>query len=1473
MRRNRGHFIGRLCLAILLTGGALQLGNLASAAPRVQMDAIADPIFKSSFEPLADIVIDSASVTPAEGSVLPADAIPEVSVRFLVSVVPAPAPVLEVDGVDVTSLAQITSDAIRFLPESALNEGPHLARLSIGNQQLSWSFTTRTAPIIVGESPKDVVLSADSVPFISASWSDVGSGVDASSVMLLVDGVDRTAQAEIAEGAIAYAPGDNLVLGAHHVDLRIADRAGNPDSSAWQFKVLQPPIIDDVAPAGTNLEPAGPLEISASFRSVGSDFDPAQFRLSLNTLDVTAQASLVFADPRTGTIRYVLSGAIEPGPYTASLHVATLDQAAADRVWSFVVAAAGSHDLAFLAPQSNAVVLEQNLHVRIKTRSNRGYATEVRINGMRAQLIDREADGVVYGIDLSLAKGSNELAAVARFSDGAEQSAHVSVRYDAPPEISVTTPLDQQSFGPLARISTDPLPGDARDLTGSVQRPILISGTVSRAVSRVTINQQEAQVLADGTSFVFNNFFLHEGNNQLNVNATDEFGRTGTAFRTVYVDQTAPLLTVKAPQQGAVTSSDRIDVSGVANDAVEVGLNAQEPRVEIRNQTNNANVVATVADRYFRGEGLPLAVGSNAILVTAIDTLGNERRRSIEVTRISAGSRRITMLGGDRQVGRIGTLLAHPLDVVAVDQDGLPIVDLPVQFDVLRGSGTLARTANGADLQDGIQSPRNLVVNTDASGQARLWLTLGNESAEAGNMVRASVQGLAEDVVFSATGQAGAPAWLLVNGLSGSQYAQSDSQTLDALSVVVIDSERNAIRGTQVRFNVEKGPGYFTAQSAANASVAADGRSITVTTDKNGVASVRPYTGAEPGTVHVRAVEATGSLPQSTADFQIMVMARGSGPTRFSGVVLDHTGAPLQGVILSIGRTSLSTVSDASGKFAFDDQVPTGKIDLHVDGTSVHIVRNGENLQYPGLHFETAVVQGQLNQLPHPIYLPPINLGRTQIVGGNSDVRLTLPGMAGFEMIVKANSVTFPDGSRQGPLVVTLVNADRLPMVPPGGFANFGAVAWTIQPTGTRFDPPIEVHIPNVTGLKRGETLPIVQWDHDLAAFVPMGRGTVSEDGTRIVSDSDSGITKAGWGGAPQQAPPNDGCGPSGEPDPEQCLDFENLVVRCPVVAKFTPEITITVTTPSADITTIGDAEYSALSDYTYGFTAALSRGDPQYIEWTTEIKNSDRVSGFNNQAPQNAKGPNYGFGVDITRFTSGSTAESPPVHFELSASMCGEKKTVVVKQDVPDIIRQEYTDFRADVAGFTLSVPARSRLANSTLYTPNSGLTNPYLVNHGISLDDPSQIARSVASAYTDDLRRTSIERYQRQLAATTDPAQQAQIRALMDQVMATTYSPTMTSAWRSPRHNKSVNGVTCSNHLKGGAVDLQPSATTPANIDRTANEHWCALRRACGAAGYNECLLELPRSTGAGWNNDHACAINTVYNAVHSGTEAPCN
>lgn len=98
-------------------------------------------------------------------------------------------------------------------------------------------------------------------------------------------------------------------------------------------------------------------------------------------------------------------------------------------------------------------------------------------------------------------------------------------------------------------------------------------------------------------AFTFDRFFLHEGTNLLSAVATDGAGQVGVASRTVYVDQTAPLVTIEAPLNNAVTSAATIDVRGIANDAVEGGSNAPEPSVIVTNGSNSEIETARVSDR------------------------------------------------------------------------------------------------------------------------------------------------------------------------------------------------------------------------------------------------------------------------------------------------------------------------------------------------------------------------------------------------------------------------------------------------------------------------------------------------------------------------------------------------------------------------------------------------------------------------------------------------------------------------------------------------------------------------------------------------------------------------------------------------------------------------------------------------------------------------------------------------------------
>lgn len=1056
---------------------------------------------------------------PADGSLLAADAIAQIGAQFHDGAgVRIDTVALEVDGADVTSKATVSASGVEFTPLQALFEGNHTVRLTVddtfGNRSVQeWSFKTASAPVITGQSPIDVFLPGGAAPVISAAYSDVGAGIDAASVRLLFDGVDVSARATVGATGIHYTVPAALADATHIAVLSLSDKAGNGSESTWKFVTATAPVIGAVAPRDVTLPSGSRPAITAVFGDSRLGIDVASIKLLFDGEDVTAQAQVT-----ASSVSFTPAAPLAEGAHSVYLEVGNTANAAANAVWGFEIDTPSIYTVAIASPASGTVAPLPRIEVVASATSNKSYPVALSVGGIDMAVQRTTGPGAEiarYGASVDLVDGINKLLVVATYADGQTSSATTEIVYHAPPVLTITSPLDKANFGPVN-------PNSPRDLTGKVERPVVVTGTVSKPVQSVTVNQQVATVSPSGMEFRFDNFFLHEGINLLSAVATDVHGKTGSASVTVAVDQTAPLLSIEAPLAGAVTSSARVDVRGVVNDAIEGWIGVPYAQVSVTNGANGKTSSAKVGDRFYIAEDVALEVGANALTVSAIDQAGNRRSKVVEITRIGVGSDRLTLLAGNRQRGAVNAAVPKPLAIVALARDGNPLAGLPVTFDVLRGTGSIGLEPGAAPA--GQAPARNLSVVTDEAGRAQVWLTLGKQSGEAGNMVRASNPSVGEDVVFTASGEKGVPSYIRADA-GASQYGETSASSLEPLSAIVTDSEENRLPGATVVFRVEEGDAGF---ADANGNITA---SLQLTTDKNGMAAARPLLGARAGLVRVSA-SAVDPLSQSQvtgASYQINVLQQQDGPTRFSGKVLSHTGAPLAGVRLSIGRTALSATTDDTGFFTFDSQVPPGKLDLFIDGRTANV----QTGQYPALHFEALAVRGQNNVLPHAIHLPPLLLSEAKIVGGDQDVTLRIPGFEGFEMVVKANSATFPDGSKVGPLVISPVQQDKLPMVPPGGYNGFMAPAWTIQPSGVRFDPPIQVKVPNSLGLKPGETRELYQWDHDLATFAPMGRATVSEDGALLVSDANSGLTKAGWGGSPNPPPDPNKCAPPSQ----KCAD------------------------------------------------------------------------------------------------------------------------------------------------------------------------------------------------------------------------------------------------------------------------------------------------------------------------------------------------
>jgi hypothetical protein len=605
--------------------------------------------------------------------------------------------------------------------------------------------------------------------------------------------------------------------------------------------------------------------------------------------------------------------------------------------------------------------------------------------------------------------------------------------------------------------------------------------------------------------------------------------RSAPASRRISRDASPPMVFIDYPATGAQLTSDTVTVLGRVGDefsgfnGLTVRVNGVTASVSVGGG-NNGTFVAT---------NVPIGPSGQTVLTaTATDTLGNTSSKNINVTRLVPPVGSFTMTqgpggGGDGQSARVLTALTQPLSVVVRKPDGSPLQGKLVTFDIVRSDGQLfadaALTSGGGLKQQ---------VFTDAQGTARAYWRLGSDAGPGGNRVAVTSQDIVGSIFFSATGLP-APASRIVIGDHNNQKGETGSTLTLPLRVFVTDGDSgNGVANVPVTYRVTQGDGVF--ENGTD--------TITIPTMLTGHAEALFTLGVTPG---VNLIEATfDGNPGLPATFQATGLARNPGqPTTLEGVVLDNAGRAIGGALMTLKTTvrfasgpasfTLGPKStDAQGRFVFTAaDLPPGSIDTDLPAGPAKLIADARNpvtldgvskpvWSFPYVGYELTIVPSTINSLPTPIYLPELDPENEVLYDGTQDVVLRIRGIDGLEFKVKAGSMTRENGSRPSPadpeiLRLNQVHFDEVPMPLPDGTAF--PFAWTLQPKNARFDPPIEVTLPNLAGLAPGATTTIVQWNNDTASFQAMGTGRVIADGSLIRTEPGTGITVAGWGGA---APP-----------------------------------------------------------------------------------------------------------------------------------------------------------------------------------------------------------------------------------------------------------------------------------------------------------------------------------------------------------------
>lgn len=598
-----------------------------------------------------------------------------------------------------------------------------------------------------------------------------------------------------------------------------------------------------------------------------------------------------------------------------------------------------------------------------------------------------------------------------------------------------------------------------------------------------TINDPEATLTVNGVTIEHNNgsfsasVALEEGHNTVLARAIATDGTETTGSISVSLDTTPPFITIESPTDGSTVNIASIAVSGLVNDIVRGTVSNSQATVTVNGNTAN------VSNRSYLAQEIALTEGENTITVLGSDEQGNSSAASITINYEVPETKLIALVSGQNQTGQILSVLSEPLKVKLVDDNGAPVVNANVIYRVIQGDGAV-----GVGTDD---EGQGVLVKTDASGVASTQFKLGARSGQGNHRVRAKAVGFDSEVVFYASANTSPGNKVSIN--SGNNQRGAPNLALpQPLIVAITDQGANLVQGTQVEFKVTVGGGKF--QNGAS--------SIIATTDSDGRASASLTLGEEVG-LDVHRVSAMLVGTSLNAGFTASALEQGDpGQTRITGVVLDNQDNPLPNVSVRVDGSNRQAVTNEQGQFKITE-VPVGPVHILVDGSTTTVA--GE---WPTLSYNIVTIAGAENPLSTPVYMVKLNTENAVFVG-REDKTLTLDEVPGFKLEVKAGSVTFPDGSREGLLSVTPVNASKVPMAPPNGMQPQFIV--TIQPSGARFDPPAPLTLPNVDGHLPGAQVEMYSYDHDLEEFVTIGLGTVSGDGSLISSNIGVGVIKAGW--------------------------------------------------------------------------------------------------------------------------------------------------------------------------------------------------------------------------------------------------------------------------------------------------------------------------------------------------------------------------
>jgi adhesin/invasin len=423
----------------------------------------------------------------------------------------------------------------------------------------------------------------------------------------------------------------------------------------------------------------------------------------------------------------------------------------------------------------------------------------------------------------------------------------------------------------IANVITNANGRASTNFTASAQSgavSVIATSTAGSAVFTVTVNQPGATSTSSGSTLL-----ITSGNNQsLNPSTLAPKNLEVMAVNSLGIPMAGIPVSFEVVTTGGGTLT-----SGGSSETMNTAANGRASiSFTSGTQTGSISVIATSS-------------AGNAVFTLNVGASTNS---------VAAGSM-LLVTNGNGQAVLQGTTATKNLEVMAVNNLGVPMAGIPITFEILTASaGTLTGSATTA------------TSTTGANGRASVSYTASNTLGPVTVIATSTAGSAVFNLVINATGTGSS---LTISGGNGQTLAPNSASTTP-LEVFVSNTSGAAVSGVSVTFTV----------TTTNGGLVSNGTTaITTTTNANGKASTTFQSGSATGNIAVLASSSAGS-----ATFNVNVTNPGSNqnanatllvsngnnqsfeqgtaaPKSLEVMAIDSLGNPISG--LQVGYTLLTS--------------------------------------------------------------------------------------------------------------------------------------------------------------------------------------------------------------------------------------------------------------------------------------------------------------------------------------------------------------------------------------------------------------------------------------------------------------------------------------------------------------------------------------------------------------------------------------